>query len=1001
MIFIVRRGFFLLLGWLCFTATAAEIPDQKPKTPAPPFVAPASDEAEMAIKKFKPAPGFKIDLFAAEPMFANPVCFSIDEKGRIYVAETFRLGDGVLDIRGHMNWLNEELASKTTAEHLAKLKKYRAETPDMTAKTDRISLLEDTNGDGKADKATVFADGFTNILDGLGAGVLARKGDVYYTCIPDLYLLRDENRDGKADFRKSLQTGYGVRTAFSGHDLHGLRFGPDGKLYFSCGDRGFSIKQSDHVISSLESGAVLRCDPDGSNLEIFATGLRNPQELVFDKFGDLWTGDNNADGGDLARWVYLVEGGDSGWRIGYQFINQPTVRGPWNSEKIWDPEKALEIGFVVPPVADIASGPAGLTYYPGVGFPEKYDNHFFLVDFRGSASQTLVHSFTVKAKGASFELVDREDFLSNILATDVDFGPDGAIYISDWVAGWGPTGKGRIYRMTATNAANVTLVAETKKIIGEGMEHRSAKKLAQLLSHPDQRVRQEAQFALAAKGENKILLRVAQKNTSQLARLHAIWGLGQIVRSKISSVKQNAIFVSLAKLLNDSDPEVRAQAAKVLGEGKFAPAYDRLAALVVDTKNARVQFFAAMALGKLGDPRGVKPVLEMLRTSNNQDAYLRHAGVMALLWINDVPSVYAAAKDESAAVRLASLIVLRHWQKPEIAQFLNDKNSNIVEEAARAINDLPVVEALPELAAKIGKRNSDETFMRRVLNANYRVGTRESAEALAAFSTQKESAETLRGEALEMLGEWKTPPGLDKVTGLWRPLPSRDGQIAANAIKPYLSELLKSSPAKVQIAAVKLAGELNLPEISPELFALVKNKTMAADARLESLKILAKNNDTKLLEAVQIAATDKDENLRKEALTLQAKLKPAQADNALTKALESGSVGEKQTALTALGSLKTEEADVILNQWLDKLLQGTVPAELQLELLQAAAKRDNADIKIKLQKYNDARPKNDDLASFRECLAGGNAAEGRKIFFERVEASCVRCHKVGTEGGEA
>ncbi len=143
---------------------------------------------------------------------------------------------------------------------------------------------------------------------------------MWYTCIPNLWLLQDSKGTGHADLKKVLQTGYGVHISFIGHDLHGLKFGPDGKLYFSIGDRGLHVETAGQVISNPDSGAVLRCDPDGSQLEIVASGLRNPQELAFDKFGDLFTGDNNADGGDAARWVQIVEGGDSGWRIGYQYM---------------------------------------------------------------------------------------------------------------------------------------------------------------------------------------------------------------------------------------------------------------------------------------------------------------------------------------------------------------------------------------------------------------------------------------------------------------------------------------------------------------------------------------------------------------------------------------------------------------------------------------------------------------------------------------------------------
>src|SRR5262249_11952435 len=148
---------------------------------------------------------------------------------------------------------------------------------------DRVRLVEDSDGDGVADKASVFADGFHDAAAGIGSGVLARKDNVYYTCIPDVWLLRDTKGTGPADVRQSLHTGYGVHVAFLGHDAHGLKFGPDGKLYFSIGDRGLNVKTLDgKTLSVPDCGSVLRCDPDGTNLEVVATGLRNPQCLAFD-----------------------------------------------------------------------------------------------------------------------------------------------------------------------------------------------------------------------------------------------------------------------------------------------------------------------------------------------------------------------------------------------------------------------------------------------------------------------------------------------------------------------------------------------------------------------------------------------------------------------------------------------------------------------------------------------------------------------------------------------
>src|SRR5690606_38812458 len=141
-----------------------------------------------------------------------------------------------------------------------------------------------TDGDRKADQSTVFAEEFNTAADGIASGVLVRGDDVYLANIPNLWLLRDTNGDGVADERRSLHYGYGVRVGFLGHDLHGLIMGPDGRIYFSIGDRGSSVEVDGKVIGNADTGTVFRCNPDGTGLEVFAMGLRNPQELAFDQY---------------------------------------------------------------------------------------------------------------------------------------------------------------------------------------------------------------------------------------------------------------------------------------------------------------------------------------------------------------------------------------------------------------------------------------------------------------------------------------------------------------------------------------------------------------------------------------------------------------------------------------------------------------------------------------------------------------------------------------------
>ncbi len=1033
----------------------------------PPPVQPASDEAETAMRRFRVPKGLKVELAAAEPLLANPVAFSIDEQGRFYVAETFRLHAGVTDIRGHMDWLDEELAVKTVEERVAYMTRHEGKRiADHTKYSDRLRLVWDSDGDGRADKSTVFADGFNGIADGIGAGVLARHGDVYFANIPSLWkFTRDDLRLTNAPStnglpftpqlanRKSnivsLATGFGIRVGFLGHDLHGLRFGPDGKLYFSIGDRGAHVTNKEgKLIENRETGVVYRCDPDGSNLEIFATGLRNPQELVFDQFGNLWTGDNNSDGGDPARWVYVVEGGDSGWRVGYQFITQPNSRGPWLAERQCYPHFEGQAAFLLPPLANIGNGPSGLAYHPGTGLSDRYKDHFFLCDFRGGTGSG-VHSFAVKPRGAGFEVIDRAEFLWDVLVTDGDFGYDGCFYVSDWVNGWNQTGKGRIYRVFDPETRASPLVAEVRRLFADGFDNRSPKELAALLAHPDQRVRQEAQFALVSKGAVAVdLLKGILKSGAEvgwanfvapqqlqprLARLHAVWGLGQVSSLRPQTSDSALAIDGLLAVAADADPEVRSQAAKALGDARAAGAHEALVKLLSDP-DPRPRYFAAIALSKLGRKETVPAFIESLRANDSKDLYLRHAGVLGLAALADASTLKGLATDSSAAVRLAAVVALRRQERAEISAFLSDTEPAVVLEAARAINDLPIPGALPQLAALLTDADvlarqqfaaqqqrrraataknaktpkpDDEPdvlfapLLRRVVNAHFRLGTPANAATLVAFATSGVGPDSVRAEAISALGDWPKPAGRDNVTGLWRPLEKRDAAVAARAVKEKIDLLLRKQPGPVELAALKVAIKLGIAEAATAAFTLVADVERSGNIRIEALRALATFKGARLGDAMKLALTDKDESLRTEATRIQAQLKPSDATARLRGVLERGGAREKQAAFATLAGMPGSAADEILSQWLDKLSAKQVPAELQLDLIEAAGRRQAREVKDRLTRFERNRPAGDDLRSYRECLTGGSLEEGRRIFTERQDVFCVRCHKVNGEGGEA
>lgn len=989
----INASAFVIASLLLVTRLAAQGLEEDYR----PQISPASNEGERAVQKFSLPDDLQVQLFAAEPLLANPVAFCFDEQGKLFVAETFRHHAGVTDTRGHMYWLDDDLASRSVEDRVEMFRKHLGDEFDSYAKEhERVRRIVDADDDGRADSATVFAQGFNSHAAGIGAGLLARGGDVYYACIPHLWRLRDTDGDGVADERDTLHYGYGVHVGFLGHDLHGLCLGPDGRLYFSIGDRGLNVHTGERHLFYPDTGTVLRCNLDGSDLEVFAYGLRNPQELAFNEYGDLFTGDNNSDGGDEARWVHVIEGGDSGWRIGYQFMDE---RGPWNREKLWYPHFAEQAAYIVPPVANLGDGPSGLAYYPGTGLPDRYQGHFFLCDFRGASATSGIRAFTLEPEGASFRLVNSQQFLWHVLATDVDFGPDSNLYFSDWVEGWEKPTKGRIYRVFHPTLSTNDDVASVRRLLSEGFDTRSEAELISLLQHGDMRIRRAAQFALAERGDEVLpaLSEVAKKSDHQLARIHAIWAIGQI--GQPSSV----LAKTLIGLLSDAGTEIRAQAARVLGEMNAESASDALTALLEDS-SARVRLFTALSLGKLGDGRAIQPLLAMLNANNDTDPALRHAGVMGLMGIakrigpdnfkTEVGSIASASKP----VRMAVLLTCRRLQYPLIATFLDDEDSQLITEAARAINDVPIEAAMSALAEITVRDNLSEPAMLRALNANFRLGGAEHADRVAAVAGRRDVTDDVRIEAMRMLVDWANPSGRDRVVGLWRPLDSRSEENAASAFRNVLQFAFQGSDSLAAEAA-KTADALQIAEAAPLLRKLAEDTSRRGIARVHALNGLHRIGSDELPGLLDRTVKDENAVVRAASRTLLGRLNPLAALESLSAVLESGTTLEMQNAFSTLGEINLPAADRILSTWLDRLIEGNVPLAVQLELINAAKKRSSPEIEQKLAEFESKRAGGDVVMRYRESLEGGDAASGENIFYNNEKVFCQRCHRVDDRGG--
>lgn len=1030
--------------------------------------------------------GLTVDLFAADPKLASPVAIGLDEHNRVFVAEEYRFNLGTEENRTRPFLLEDDLQLQTTDDRLRMYEKWAAEFDGgmewFNRVADQVRLIEDSDGDGRADRSTVFAPGFNGTLDGMAAGVMATDGDVYFTCIPNLWRLRDTDGDGVADERTMVQSGFGVNAGFLGHDLHGLCWGPDGKLYFSIGDRGFHLKTSDgRTLHGPRTGAIFRCLPDGSEMEVVMRGLRNPQEIIFDKYGNLFAADNNCDKGDHSRLVYVIEGGHSGWNMSFQSLPEPYLTGPWHAEKMWhlpeahtaatgvsqDSPAATSVlavsddrpAWLLPPVGKLGAGPSGFAYYPGTGLAERYDHHFFLCNYTGNGG---IESFSIVPRGAGFEIVDEHDFLKPVFATDCEFGYDGRLYVSDFVnLIWnGGSSGGRIYRVTDPANQSAAVVTETTNLMREGVKGLPSEKLSELLGHADLRIRQRAQFALAAQGEKSIAIftEATIVKNALLKRLHAIWGLGQIA-ANASRIQRAATANSaapalsgrvmlqehtaaelLTRLLNDEHPEVRAQVLRTLGDLRYQPAAQSVTKKIKDA-DPRVRMFAALAVGRMKYAAALPDVIEMLRTNGNSDPWLRHAGVMALMGIKDRSALLSYAADKDAVIRMAVLLTVRQWLlEPQeqwlsketdeipsytpdaadvavIASFLNDADLKIVAEAARTINDLPLENATVNLAELLEKKPVGNTnpvlisampdsLLRRIINANFRLGDVVHLQRVLSLAQSSLCSFAVRQEALQALIDWAEPSKRDRVTGYWRPLAARDTEMIVRCreeLAKGLPSLLALTPDTLQSQLVALISRHQLPIDDREFATWVTDSSKSVAVRVAALRLLAASESAEAGESVDAALASDVDLLRAEARDALLKREPERARDLLVEIAQSstGSTLERQRAVSSLATLQLEQADTVLLMLATQLVDGSLIPSLHLEVIEAATLRNTSELMNLVNQFKAQQGGKGLLAQYQTAVEGGNSEQGRSLFVGHRVAQCIRCHKVGNTDGDS
>ena len=373
-------------------------------------------------------------LFASEPMLLSPSAIDVDHKGRVWVCE-------VVNYRRH-----------------------KGKRPEG----DRILILEDTDGDAKADKETVFYQG-TDVDSAHGICVLGNR--VIISAGDDVFSLYDRDGDGKADPGSKELMFTKISGAQHDHGIHAFHFGPDGRLYFNFGNAGKALHDKDGKIvidkagnevragnMPYQEGMVFRCELDGSGVETLGWNFRNNWEAVVDSFGTIWQSDNDDDGNRGVRINYVMEFGNFGYK---DELTRAGWRDPRPNIEKEIPERHWHLndpGVVPNLILTGAGSPTGICVYEGDLLPEIFHGQPIHCD----AGPNIVRAYVTEPDGAGYNAE-----IVNILEgnrdrwfrpSDVCVAPDGSLIVADWYDpgvgghGMGDLERGRIYRIAPEKA---------------------------------------------------------------------------------------------------------------------------------------------------------------------------------------------------------------------------------------------------------------------------------------------------------------------------------------------------------------------------------------------------------------------------------------------------------------------------------------------------------------------------------------------------------------------
>jgi putative membrane-bound dehydrogenase-like protein len=887
--------------------------------------------------------GFEVTQVAGQPLTSHPMLACFDDRGRLYVTES--------------TGVNADAS-------------VLAQSPPH-----EIRVLEDTDGDGNFNRSTVFADKLT-----MPQGIVWHDGSIYTSSPPNFWRLTDVNGDDVADERKVLVTGFPFRGMSD--DMHGGSLGRDGRLYFAAGRFPHKIQRPNGpVIHEGHNPLIVRCRPDGSQLEVYCGAMGNAVGVDFSDAGDCFASGTfgvNA-GGKRDSLNHCIEGG------AYPVHGQAVTEHKLTGEEM---PNLTQFG---------ASASSDLAIYRDEVFGPEYRGNLFSAMF----NMHKIARHLLEPDGATFRC-HNEDFLTSPNAdfhpTDVLESADGSLIVVDtgaWFLIGCPTSviakpqiSGGIYRIRRSGTKPIHdpwgTSIEWDSLNSEG--------LVKLLDDTRFAVRDCAMRKLAAEQEVAVptLQSALSERSAQRARLNALWTLARIDSAKAAAAARVA--------LADHDDAVRQAAATTAGLFRDREAASQLVQLIRSDKSSPVRREAAASLGRIGNAAAVPALLASLFGVN--DRFLEHALILAIIRLDDREQTLAGFVDSAPQVRRGALIALDQMDHGNLSQA--DVTRTLETDDARVQQA-----ALNVISRHAGWANQITELSKRWLAEPKLQEDRQSAlrGVLLAFikdpSIQKLIAQTLAGKntphwtnllLLDVIGRGE----LSTLPRIWQQpmvdaLHSENTETVRAAITAIASvnqslrkqndlghmELLalarsEKQPRDLRVAAAAAALPVGQP-IPGDVFALLVGQCRA------TVEPVTRLNAASVIGSAKLEASQRDR-----VIDLIAKAGPLEMP-ALMRGIENSEVGPVgRKLIAALG--KSPGFSALSVDRLAKL-RDQLPADVRSEA-DLLLKRSNVDLEGQRQR----------LEELKDALVGGDPARGRSLFFG-PKASCSACHRIGEEGG--